>query len=227
VIVQDVLKNGVSATVVAVERTPVRGQWVSQQVSSPYVLIRIDRTASQLRYQLTQREGGSTGGLTIYGPGAFRYNPNNYEREGAGGFVDPKFAADWQVYRSGGHARTDRPGLFTLDSPQDWQRFWSQLSGDSSGTAPAGVDWSKYSLVAICLGQRPTTGFGVDVVNVEKHGANGVIRAVEIVPVPGSRVRQRRVSPYIILKVEKGVRQFSVDLAQREGNGDLRYQDGD
>jgi hypothetical protein len=226
VVVQNVAKNGVYATVYAVEQTPARGQWVSQQITSPYVIVRVDRSAAQLGLDLKQQEGGSTGGVTVYGQGIIRFNPSNYDRQGGGGFVDPKYAADWQVFRSGSRSQIPQSGLHTINTYPDWQRFWTRLTGNAPETAPGGVDWMRYRLVVITLGQRPTTGFGVDVVNVERRGSYGVIRAVEEIPVAGSRVRQRPTFPYIVLKVQREIVQFNVDMTQREGNGDLRYNDG-
>ncbi|AIE85732.1 protease complex subunit PrcB family protein [Fimbriimonas ginsengisoli] len=227
VVVQNVVKNGVYGTVYAVEQKPPQGQWVSEHITSPYVIIKVDRSAAQLSLSMSQQEGGSNGGVSVYGPGLFRYNPANYDRQGGGGFVDPRFQADWSSFQSGRRSKVAAAGMVTLNNLSDWQRCWEKITGDPPQTAPGGVDWMKYRLVAINLGQRPTTGFDIKVINVERHGVYGVIRAVEEIPVAGARVRHRSTTPWVVIKVQREISQFNIDVTQREGNGDLRYNDGD
>jgi len=92
--------------------------------------------------------------------------------------------------------------------------------------APTGLDWSKEKVVVVALGERPSNGFNIQVLSVERNGQYGIIRAVEETPLAGSYIRKRPTHPFVVVRVPKELSNFSLDLRQREGDGGTRIVDG-
>jgi hypothetical protein len=229
VMVRSIDRNAGVAVVRAVERKPAPRQWVSKEKTSPYTIIRVDRTAARFQLALTEQEGGVIPGgrIIVTDPGTVVVSPNDYERPGGGGYVDPRFDVPWSVYTQGFQSQIRERRLVTIDSPFDWNRYWDQASSlrGQGGPSPR-IDWQRYRLVAVHLGQRPTGGFQIKVTRVERNGTLGIIRAVEETPVPGTMVTQALTSPYVIIQVPRDLAQFRLDLSQRQrGPGNVRVID--
>lgn len=227
VMVQKVVRQGSVAIISAVERKPIPGQYVSDAITSPFVLLKVDRITVPFRLSLTEgREGAIPGGgsIIITDPGTVIVNPNDYTRRNGEGYVDPRFDTDWSVYNSGIRCNQSRSGLFSFDSQGDWGAYWSRVSGRPMNEAPNNIDWFKFRLVAVHLGTRPTGGYGLKIARVERNGSIGIIRAIEETPVPGSIVSQAQTSPYAIVKVPRNLTQFKLDLSTRE-RGNIRVID--
>jgi len=219
-------RNGTTAIVHALEHTPTQGQWVSQMVTAPWVIVRVPRDLGQIKLDLTQKEGISVGGVTIYTPGGAVIHPDNYNRVG-GGTIDPKNSVSWSTLKTGPDSYGQTSGTYVCATPSEWERSWSQLTGANPSTAPGSIDWTKEKVVILTLGERPSTGFALRVLSVERNGQYGIIRAVEETPVAGSWGRKRLTHPYAIIRVPRDLPNFSVDLTQREGDGNTRIVDGD
>gem|GEM_PF-1717967 len=204
------------AVIRAVEQTPIPGQYVAQVVSSPFVIVRVDKNAADYRLELS-REEGQVGNGVIMGPGGISVRPD-YDAPSAP-WVDPRFACDWSTLTSGSDCRTPDSGLFVLNSENDLQRYWERQVGRFASTAPRGVDWLRYKLVAVHLGERPNGGFGIAVQGVQRRGAYGIIHTVEETPIPGSFVSREKSRPFVIIKVERSVVQFKLDQTSRPRGG--------
>jgi hypothetical protein len=200
-------RNGQNAVVHVIEHTPVQGQWVSQIISSPWVILRVPRDLGQVQIDLKQREGQSVGGVTIYTSGGAVIHPDNYDRVG-GGTIDPKNTVSWSTLTSGAYSKIDESGTMTLTNPDEWQNYWTRLTGTRPGMAPNNIDWTKEKVVVLNLGARPTSGYALSVLAVEKNGYYGIIRAVEETPVAGSWVSKRPTHPFVVIRVPRDLANF-------------------
>lgn len=232
VMIQNVEKKGSFAMVTAVETQPSRGQMVAQNITSPFTIIKVDRIVVPFRLEIKKKEGLSVpGGSVIWTtPGTAIINPQDYERPGGGGYVDPKLQVEWGYFGARTRSQAVRSGLTTLNSESQWGMMWANLTGEPARYAPTGVNWAREQLVVLMLGTRDTTGYSVKVLGVEKtgRGTAAVVRALEEGPVPGSTVRRRKTSPFVVIRVARGAGPFSVDLVQRErGPGTVRIIEDD
>lgn len=226
VMVQRVERQVSVAVISAVERKPVPGQYVSEGVTSPFVLLKVDRITVPFRLSLTEGRGGLIpgGNIIITNPGTVIVNPNDFSRRNGEGYVDPRFDTNWSVYNTGSYCHQRQSGVFSIDTQAQWNLYWSKMTGRPPHEAPGGNDWLTYRLVAVHLGTRPTGGFGIKVTRVERNGVYGIIRAIEETPVPGSMVSQAITSPYTIIRVPRNLVQFKLDLSTRE-RGNVRVID--
>jgi hypothetical protein len=215
------------AMITAVERKPLPGQYVSKAVTSPYVLLKVDRITVPFRLNVTEGRGGTIpgGNIIVTQPGTVIVNPNDFSQRHGEGLSDPRNAVNWSSYDAGQRSQIRQQGLFTLTNPGEWAQHWSRMTGRPAQEAPGGIDWNSQILLAVHLGTRSSGGFSVKVARVERDGALGIVRAIEETPVPGSIVTQALTSPYVIVKVPRGIAQFKLDLAKKERTN-IRVIDG-
>ncbi len=212
-IVQNIVRDGGYATIHAVEETPLPNQYVASVPSNPWVIVKVERSAVSFRLQMTSRQARpaiilNRGGSYV-GPG---------DNDGAG-WIDPRYQCDWATYRSGHVSEIAHPEMFVLNTEADFQTYYSRAFG---GHAPrAGVDWYRERLVAVHLGAKRTTGFGVSVRNVSKDGAYGTIVAVEETPIPGQFVTRVETSPFVIIRVERSVVRFSLSMTAKQAKSGI------
>ena len=86
-------------------------------------------------------------------------------------------------------------------SLQEWSQLWTQHAGER--TRPS-VDFSKEVVVAVFLGTRPTSAFGVEIVRVRQEGPALVVTYRETRPAPDGVAAQVLTSPYHIVAVPRG-----------------------
>ena len=86
-------------------------------------------------------------------------------------------------------------------SVQEWSQLWTQHAGER--TRPA-VDFSKEVVVAVFLGTRPTSAFGIEIVRVREEGPALVVTYRETRPAPDGVAAQVLTSPYHIVAVPRG-----------------------
>ena len=218
VIVQNILRNGSYATIHAVEQTPIPNQYVAQMQTSPWVIVKVERSAVDFRLDMTSRQSHPR---IILGPGGTYIGPR--DNDGAG-WVDPRNQCDWGTYRMGEESLFTTQQMAVINTESDFIRYYEKAFG---GRAPrAGIDWYRYRLVAIHLGAKATTGYGLTVRNVVRDGSYGTIRAVEETPIPGQFVRRRETSPWVIVRVERAIVQFNLDLSARPARSDIAIVGG-
>ena len=105
-------------------------------------------------------------------------------------------------------SRVDKFKYEVIRSEDNWKEYWktvltSGAQSDDGGPIPAQpskVDWSKNMLVAIHLGPRPTTGFGLRVDAVRKHDGAYTIHATEL-PRTGGMAAMHVTYPFVIIRV--------------------------
>lgn len=147
-------KAGV-ARVVWSELTPPRGVSVGQSLTSPWTIIRFNRTGFKLDYVGRKEEGSLPGGIKIIGfP--------SYERCAccAGCVRDHLGQLPWVVYASGDDAPVAVASTCVMSSQMDFDNYVRNYN--MPGVAEmGGVDWYRDRLIAIHLGRKMTPGYQI------------------------------------------------------------------
>jgi len=120
-------------------------------------------------------------------------------------FNDPtKPPIQYSVFREGTNGKLKTFRTYRIKTNADWQRTWTEVTGEPANLAPRGVDWMKDELWVICLGERPTGGYSLRFLGAEYLDTN-IIEAKygEVAPLRGEFVTQAITSPYIVVRVNK------------------------
>jgi hypothetical protein len=174
--VDSVIKpNPDSIVVTYVERRPSARERVTSQISSPFVIIKMDRQSGKISYKPTTIDGRGGGGGRGDDPGtpSVPMSPNQIE---------------WRSYMNGTTCGITAPGTAIITTSGEFLAYWKRLAGNSN--IPKDVDFSREQLIAINLGTRPTGGYSVAVTEVVRRGV--LPRAASRQAQPG---RERRVEP--------------------------------
>jgi hypothetical protein len=103
-------------------------------------------------------------------------------------------------YRSG-----IRGPLQTVIRDQDeWNAFWKRHSSTDANPAPAPiVDFGREMVVGIFLGEKPTSGYEVEIVRAERSDSSLYFYYREESPRPGAMVTQALTQPFHLVNVAK------------------------
>lgn len=115
----------------------------------------------------------------------------------------------FQTVASGSDARTNAPGLYVLNEPVAWENYWHTHHAGPLPQLENGFFY-RWRLVAIHTGTRPSAGYGVGVMRIQRNIDKALITAIEYTPPRQSRSAQTTTSPWILLRVETGA--FDFDL---------------
>ncbi len=201
-----------------VETTPAKGQAVAEMLTSPWVVIRINRVGGNITFAKRTAQGrpslSSSGGprcscgcsrcgcgappiVVISGGPVTWTNPNVFPGDALG-------IVRWRTYREGTDSRVRGFVTRVLETSGDWQAHWARSTGNAPHTAPADVDWNREKLVAIHLGQRPTGGQKVYVQTIERARSSEIqITYVVSSHATGPPTTQAFTSPYVIIRMDR------------------------
>jgi hypothetical protein len=88
-----------------------------------------------------------------------------------------------------------------ISTPAQWATFWSGLhAGQGSEPARPVVDFSTHSVLASCLGERPTGGYRAHITEVR---ATGEVRVRETQPGANCAVTEALTQPYHVISVDR------------------------
>jgi PrcB C-terminal len=181
----------------AYERQPMPGSYVTEGLTAPWAIVRVPKSVHQVALSLMPAPQPLESFVPIPGHGYGIDLPPCY-------FDDYWNGNDCWVTQENWYTITDEYGLATY-----WRRFVSQDVPDVE------MDWNRYQLVAIHLGRRPTGGYAARVIGVDKMpDGSARIRLVEETPSRRVGVRAKATSPFTIIKVEKSVQRFSIELVK-------------
>lgn len=110
---------------------------------------------------------------------------------------------EWSTLTMGQRSRVAGFSTYVLGSASEFENYWRRTSGQP-GSPPSGVDFQKYQLVAIHLGNRPTGGFQVSVERIERVQASTIqLNYVEQKPSSDQIVTQALTSPWVVVRVKR------------------------
>ena len=88
----------------------------------------------------------------------------------------------------------------TVRTPAEWEKLWKEHSANEK--APA-VDFNSKMVVGIFLGTKPSTGYGVEILNVRAEGKELIVEYVQNQPGRGMMAAQMLTEPYHLVAVAK------------------------
>jgi hypothetical protein len=98
----------------------------------------------------------------------------------------------WQ----GTHGGPPKAQAVPIQSASDWKGIWAMYLPHD---VPPPFDPARHMGLAVAIGQKPSTGYAIDVVDVGPSEGRFVIRLKEIEPVDPA-AGQAMTSPWLILK---------------------------
>lgn len=135
----------------------------------------------------------------------------------------------FQTVAQGTDLTTNTPGLFVLNNPVAWNNYWRANHPGAGPFLEQGF-FNNWRLVAIHAGVRPSAGYGLCVLRIDRRIDRAVVSALETVP-PARRDRRGRdgddgrgrrqptfpTSPWLLLRVERGAFDLVLQTQQVEG----------
>ncbi len=93
---------------------------------------------------------------------------------------------------------------WTIKTEQAWNDFYTKLESRScpQSTTPF-VDFSKYMVLAVFMGQKATGGYSIEINKVLQKGNTLEVRVQEYSPTAGCVTSMATTQPYHVAKVEK------------------------
>lgn len=120
---------------------------------------------------------------------------------------------NWSPFQTGAYSNAATQGVFVLGGQNQYQQFWTRLTGQPGNTAPTGMNWGAQKLVAVTLGARRTGGYQLVVQDVRRlPDGTTVVRAIERTPIDGQWVSKTPTAPYELLRVPANVTSVKLDI---------------
>ncbi|MFN8577732.1 MAG: protease complex subunit PrcB family protein [Candidatus Sericytochromatia bacterium] len=115
-----------------------------------------------------------------------------------------------------------------IDSQSDFIKLWDDHTG--SKTNPLfipKIDFEAKSVIAVFLGERPTTGFSIDIANIEETKDLIKVSLKENKPPSGSEVKAEVTQPFLIIETKKSNKRFLIEkpYSTNLNNQELAFTD--
>ena len=77
----------------------------------------------------------------------------------------------FQAILAGAHSLVDTASVVLVKNERDWEKTWVQAKGkiDPLPSKPS-VDFSRQYVIAAFMGERPSSGYHIEISNIEKKG---------------------------------------------------------
>lgn len=106
---------------------------------------------------------------------------------------------------------------YVIQNIEDWQRVWNQHQQCFVPQCPPSeVDFSEATVVAVFMGECPTTGYGIEVKEIIDTGLTVVIKVEKAYPDKNCVVGEALTHPYHIVKTGKISKQVIFQTFERE-----------
>lgn len=122
----------------------------------------------------------------------------------------------FQTMAQGTDGKQNISGMFLFNEPNGWENYWR---ANHRGPAPQLEQgfFNNWRILAIHTGNRPTTGYSIGILGMQRRIDKATVSVVEFVPPRGSRNAQVVTSPWILLRVETGAFDFQLQSRQVAG----------
>ncbi len=104
-------------------------------------------------------------------------------------------------------ARGSRSGIaeaaqIVVRDQAEWASLWQKHSSvDANPPAPPAIDFGKELVAAVFLGQKPTGGYAVEIVSVERSNGQLTVGLRETSPAPGAIATQAFTQAFHIVRI--------------------------
>ena len=94
-----------------------------------------------------------------------------------------------------------RPREVVANNADEWREIWRAHS--ATNTPAETVDWSRFMVVGIFLGSRPSAGYSVAITAVTSRDGTTTVEYTERAPAPGAISAQVLTSPFHIVRIPR------------------------
>lgn len=153
-----------------------------------------------------------SGCATLFGPASEPGDQSTAARaESAEAVPTGETEDSWRTLAAGDQAAVRVPVARPVSDPGTWIDAWSAIHANKSDPpARPDIDFLEETAVIILLGQRPTGGYAVSVVDVTVTQNLAVVEIQITEPAADSVVTQALTSPYVIIAIPGTSRQVEV-----------------
>ncbi len=103
----------------------------------------------------------------------------------------------------------DQPGVKVIDNAHEFTEVYAASDLNNQDDIPA-VDFDRQVVIAIHLGTKPTSGYGLRLTSVKYEGDRALINYDTLVPGNGCMLNQVITYPYCLIAVDDRIRQVQV-----------------
>lgn len=97
---------------------------------------------------------------------------------------------------------------FVIVSLEEWRDLWLHVHEDRIAPMPA-IDFSRYVVLALFQGERPSGGYALEVDSVRDIGGSLIVAVSDVEPGQGCTVANEKTAPFTFVVTQK----FSGSLA--------------
>jgi uncharacterized membrane protein len=127
-----------------------------------------------------------------------------------------------QTLAKGDGSRVVEPRRFVVRDPQSFAAVWAAHAGPAAA-APE-VDFDTRMVAAVFAGQRPTSGFAVDIAATRREGDALVVVVNETQPDPSAANAQVIVSPYHVVSLPREDGEIRFNTADPPGQTTIIFK---
>ncbi len=110
------------------------------------------------------------------------------------------------VFASGTQSGVEESGLVLCTDNKSWAELWDRHMGQQSLKSPLPVvSFANENVLAVFLGDRPTTGYSVAVEGLEQRSSDWILHTREKRPLAEAATLQVETRPFAFLIVPKHV----------------------
>jgi hypothetical protein len=95
----------------------------------------------------------------------------------------------------------DAPRRVVIRDEQAWRTLWKEHAGPDAAVPP--IDFATRMVAAVFAGDRPTPGYGIEVVDARRDGEGLGIVVAESRPAPGTLAAQVITTPFHIVSLPR------------------------
>jgi len=108
----------------------------------------------------------------------------------------------FKTIAKGARSGVREPSQIVIRSQSEWQKLWRQHTSTSTAPAPLpAVDFDKEMVAAVFLGEKPTGGYDIEIVSVERSADTLTVSFKEGDPQPGGITTQAFTQPFHIVSI--------------------------
>jgi hypothetical protein len=113
----------------------------------------------------------------------------------------------FSIIKSGSSSGLNTPLKTIINNNADWISIWKKI--DFSGSTPPPINFIKFNLAVVSLGNKSTGGFSVEIDRIDCSDEKTQIYIKERSPNHGERLTKKQVvtlensQPYIVIKIKK------------------------
>ncbi|MFA5859120.1 MAG: protease complex subunit PrcB family protein [Elusimicrobiota bacterium] len=126
--------------------------------------------------------------------------PSVVFRGGVVKLMKKRIVKQWQDVYSG--VKEQKSGI--INDYKDWDVLWkTHVSGTSLPAAVPNIDFKTSTVVAVFMGEKPTSGYGIRISSIEESDKKIYLELEQTLPEAGAAVKPGAIQPYHIVVIGK------------------------